>query len=452
VAAIAGAVATHISVDVARFDETMTLVQRDRNAAWFSREDGARVLVCSEIGSEGRNFQFVHHLFLFDLPWNPELLEQRIGRVDRIGQKNTIQIHVPYIRGSVYEILARWYMDGLNLFEKNVNGVHLIYNRFKQEIQALFDHTQHCAEIDEALLTKLILETKACCGRVSKQLAQGKNILLEMNSFKPESAANTIDCIVRAEADQSLEALLIQVLDHYGIENNAIDKTLFKLDPTHMADERFPVPKNLSGAMTFKRATAIVRDDVDFFTWDHPFVQQTFEYFITNNAGSCATAVLDGQGRQQILLETVFMLECVAPQHLNLEQYLLADPIRILVNHEGQDLTPAHEVRAFSRALKPDKGNWFKDMEQVRQTLVPSMIETSLTLARIQSDSMIQTAEKRITDLLGTEIIRLAELKKINPDIREKEIQLARAQMRSLSDHLSKARLRMDALRLIRVS
>ena len=82
VEAIDQALQTHLAIDVARFDETMTLLARDRNAVWFSKQDGARLLICSEIGSEGRNFQFVHHLFLFDLPLNPELLEQRIGRVE----------------------------------------------------------------------------------------------------------------------------------------------------------------------------------------------------------------------------------------------------------------------------------------------------------------------------------------------------------------------------------
>ena len=63
-----------------------------------AEKDGARILICSEIGSEGRNFQFAHHLVLFDLPLDPELLEQRIGRLDRIGQTSEIQVHVPYRR------------------------------------------------------------------------------------------------------------------------------------------------------------------------------------------------------------------------------------------------------------------------------------------------------------------------------------------------------------------
>ncbi|HCL13449.1 MAG TPA: hypothetical protein DHW66_15010, partial [Alteromonas sp.] len=63
--------------------------------------------------SEGRNFQFAHHLVLFDLPLTPDLLEQRIGRLDRIGQTQDIQIHVPVIEESAQSVLLKWYHEGL---------------------------------------------------------------------------------------------------------------------------------------------------------------------------------------------------------------------------------------------------------------------------------------------------------------------------------------------------
>src|SRR5690606_5190453 len=69
-----------------------------------------------EIGSEGRNFQFASDLILFDLPANPDVLEQRIGRPDRIGQENRIQIHVPYLVGTAQERMFRWYNEALNIF------------------------------------------------------------------------------------------------------------------------------------------------------------------------------------------------------------------------------------------------------------------------------------------------------------------------------------------------
>ncbi len=75
----------------AAFYEGLSILERDRAAAYFADlEAGAQTLVCSEIGSEGRNFQFAHHLVLFDLPLNPDLREQRIGRLDRRGQRETV--------------------------------------------------------------------------------------------------------------------------------------------------------------------------------------------------------------------------------------------------------------------------------------------------------------------------------------------------------------------------
>ncbi|HHH7389356.1 TPA: helicase-related protein, partial [Escherichia coli] len=99
------------------FHEGMSILERDRAAAYFADEEfGAQVLICSEIGSEGRNFQFSHHLVLFDLPAHPDLLEQRIGRLDRIGQQHTIQLHVPYLETSPQERLFKWYHEALNAF------------------------------------------------------------------------------------------------------------------------------------------------------------------------------------------------------------------------------------------------------------------------------------------------------------------------------------------------
>ncbi|MBL6991810.1 MAG: DEAD/DEAH box helicase family protein, partial [Bacteriovoracaceae bacterium] len=104
------------------FHSGLTLMARDRQVAYFAEPGGADLLLCTEVGSEGRNFEFVSHLVLFDLPLNPDLLEQRIGRLDRIGQKRDIHIHVPYIQNSYEEILFHWYHEGLDAFNAPVKG------------------------------------------------------------------------------------------------------------------------------------------------------------------------------------------------------------------------------------------------------------------------------------------------------------------------------------------
>ena len=89
----------HAGIKTAIFTEQMSLLERDQASAYFSDVEGAQILLASEIGSEGRNFQFASDLILFDLPANPDTLEQRIGRLDRIGQRHEINIHVPYVQG-----------------------------------------------------------------------------------------------------------------------------------------------------------------------------------------------------------------------------------------------------------------------------------------------------------------------------------------------------------------
>ena len=195
----------HLAVDAARFDETMTLLQRDRNAAWFAKEDGARLLICSEIGSEGRNFQFVHHLFLFDLPLNPELLEQRIGRVDRIGQKHDISIHVPYVTGSTQEVLARWYNEGLGIFRENINGLHAIFTRFEDRLTALMEETAETQKINEDGLALLIDDAASYTRDTREALDKGRHILVELNSFKPEPADRIIRRIRETDENPSLK-------------------------------------------------------------------------------------------------------------------------------------------------------------------------------------------------------------------------------------------------------
>ena len=117
------------SVKTGLFHSGLSLMARDRQAAFFAEPDGAQILLCTEIGSEGRNFEFAHHMVLFDLPTNPDLLEQRIGRLDRIGQRHDINIHVPLIEKSWDHLLFRWFHEGFNAFELSSKCGNLSCNK-----------------------------------------------------------------------------------------------------------------------------------------------------------------------------------------------------------------------------------------------------------------------------------------------------------------------------------
>src|SRR4029079_4410447 len=74
------------------FHEELSAVRRDTEVWGFRAADGPSILVSTEAGGEGRNFEFCHRLVLYDLPWKPSTVEQRIGRLDRIGRRMPVEI------------------------------------------------------------------------------------------------------------------------------------------------------------------------------------------------------------------------------------------------------------------------------------------------------------------------------------------------------------------------
>jgi len=446
----------HLSVDAARFDESMDLLTRDRQAAWFADPDGARLLVCSEIGSEGRNFQFVHHLFLYDLPVNPELLEQRIGRVDRIGQKEKIVIHVPYIRNTAHEILALWYDRGVGLFKENVNGLHAVYTQFKSRVAQLM--VQAVGRANDSMSEKikdLINDTVAFVEQITRNLNQGRHILLELNSFKPDSAHELIQLIHQTEKSKDLHNLMTDLLDLYGIETDHITEaagnSVVSFIPDRMTDENFPTLSGGGKFVTFDRATAIARDDLDFLTWDHPFVRQVMEYFTTQGEGQASVARLSGTGRQGLILESIFLLDLPDGNTSLAERFLPAHPIRVVVDHSGELLDAGDLPADWASSLMPDDPGWFLYLPQLVQDILPDMLDKSQNLARNTAQTHRLDGAAEMEKVLTREKDRLAVLSKINPGISGQEADAVTKDQAHFRSLILNARLRLDGVRLIRL-
>ena len=177
----------------ALFHEGMGLIARDRAAAYFAEsdlEEGAQILVCSEIGSEGRNFQFAHELVMFDLPRHPDLLEQRIGRLDRIGQRRDVLIYAPVFAGSAQETLQRWYHEGLNAFETPFPAADRVFRRVSSELEGLLD-----GPFDEPAVSTLVANTHELAQQTLRTLSDGRSRLLELNSCRPARADEAIEAI-----------------------------------------------------------------------------------------------------------------------------------------------------------------------------------------------------------------------------------------------------------------
>ena len=104
------------------FHEELSAARRDTEVARFRADDGPSILVSTEAGGEGRNFEFCHRLVLYDLPWKPSTVEQRIGRLDRIGRR--IPVEIVYFRpaSGIGADVVRLF-ERLGLFREPIAGV-----------------------------------------------------------------------------------------------------------------------------------------------------------------------------------------------------------------------------------------------------------------------------------------------------------------------------------------
>lgn len=450
VLAIDAALRELLNLKVALFHEGLPLVQRDRNAAWFAEEDGARLLLCSEIGGEGRNFQFAHHLVLFDLPFDPELLEQRIGRLDRIGQTAEIHVHVPFTIGSSQEVLARWYDEGLNACARNLRGGRELLERFGPRVHDLaqdFHETQASARAE---LERLLAETRHAAGELATRLEQGRDRLLELNSCRPEAAAPIIQEIRRQDGDRSLDNFLLAVFDQHGLQVEELWPRTYRLGSAGVFADSFPglPPEGLT--VTADRQRALAREDLQFLSWDHPLVTAALDLLLGSEAGNSSVAHWPDDKLRGLYLEAVFVLECIAPPELHVDRFLPPTPVRVLVNHTGKDESAAWDAEAFARRLKPGDLHALLDLPGLRDDVLPEMVEHAEALANHRVTALVTQAGEQMNRQLGREITRLAALQRVNPNVRPEEVAALVRQQTALAEHIRAARLRLDAVRLIR--
>ncbi len=430
------------------FHEHMTIVERDRAAALFADiEYGAQVLVCSEIGSEGRNFQFAHHLVLFDLPLNPDLLEQRIGRLDRIGQTETIKIHVPYLESSPQAVMANWYHQGLNALEHTCPAAHQVFSRVRP---ALHDALQHFD--DDEKTAGLIAASAELNAEFNAALQRGRDRLLEYNSCRPR-IANALKQAAEQEDDNSeIFEFLEQAFDCYGIdmEDHARDSYIIR-PGMHMQDSSFPALLEDGMTITTRRDVALTNEDLHFITWEHPLATGALEMITGNELGNTAMTAISHPGIQPgaLLVECLFVVDGAGQKALQLSRYLPTSTIRIVSDPKGRDigdkLTPelieAHQEKVDGKTA--NKVTRFYE-DEIRQ-----QIAAAEKTARERLPAIRDTAIQQARHMLEAEINRLKALQQVNPNVRADEIDHLETRYQAVMEALQSATLRLDALRVI---
>ena len=438
-------------VQSAVFHEGLSLVARDRAAAYFADdEEGAQVLICSEIGSEGRNFQFSHHLVLFDLPLNPDLLEQRIGRLDRIGQRHTVNIHVPFYQDSAQQVLLRWYHEGINAFERTCPAGLALYQQFEPTlIQCLSDSE------NSAALAQLITETKTTTADTLQALQQGRDRLLELNSCHHKKADVIVETMIEEERRQQLSAYMEKVFDQYGVEqehHSAASVILRSGD--HMLDHSFPGLTDDAVTATYSREVALSREDMQFLSWEHPMVTGAMDMVLSGELGNTAfcTLKLPPLKAGTLLLEAIFIVHCAAPGELQLQRYLPLSTLRIVVDSNNTDLSSVLMPAMLDKLGQKVPRRSAQDLVRHARPQISAMIARAEQLAEPKKDQLIAEAAGKMQTEQLAELQRLKALAAVNPNIRPQEVAHLQDTAVSSQRYLQHAQLKLDAIRVALVT
>ena len=432
------------------FYEGLSIIERDRAAAYFADEDaGAQVLICSEIGSEGRNFQFAHHLVLFDLPMNPDLLEQRIGRLDRIGQTEDIKIHIPYITGSAQEYLYRWYNEGIDAFAHSFSAGLSVYQLFEAQLTPWIDTDTPKAEDDFELL---INETAKHTHKVREELQNGRDQLLELNSCDNDVAESVIQTIADAERSEVLQSYMIMLFDTFGVDHDFHSEYCLVLHPTdHMLTGYFPGLKEEGVTISFDRAKAQQREEMEFITWENPMVSDAMEMVFSMDIGNAAIAALKLKAipAGTLMIECFFAIQCSAPKKYQVDRFLPATPIRVLLESSGKDLTAIIKHAQMNKlAEHVKKSTRLAILKQIRGEL-EKMITSAQKIAQGHAQPLISEAQERVSSTMGEELNRLTELKQLNGTIREEEIEFVASRQSEALAHIANASAELQAIRVL---
>ncbi|CNE71168.1 RNA polymerase-associated protein RapA [Yersinia nurmii] len=439
------------AIRAAVFHEGLSLIERDRAAAYFaSEEDGAQVLLCSEIGSEGRNFQFACQLVMFDLPFNPDLLEQRIGRLDRIGQNREIQIMVPYLENTAQAILVRWYHEGLDAFEHTCPTGRTIYDSAYQELIGYLATPAEQEGLDEFIHT-----CRQQHDKLKQQLEQGRDRLLEMHSNGGEHGQELAEAIANQDNDINLVSFALNLFDIVGINQEDRSDNLIVLTPSdHMLVPDFPGLPQDGCTVTFDRDQALSREDAQFVSWEHPIIRNGLDLILSGDTGSCAVSLLKNKALPvgTLLAELVYVVEAQAPKHLQLTRFLPPTPVRMLMDRKGTNLAAQVEFESFNRQLNAVNRHTSSKLVNAVQQEVHGMLQQAEALVEEQAKALIETAKQEADEKLSAELARLEALKAVNPNIRDDELEALEHNRKMVLENLNQAGWRLDAIRLVVVT
>jgi ATP-dependent helicase HepA len=321
---------------VGLFHEDLAPERRDIEVAQFRLSEGPGLLISTEAGGEGRNFEFCRRLILFDLPWNPAVVEQRIGRLDRIGR--TLPTEIVYFRPPLGfgRAVAALY-EAIGLFTEPLGGMERELRHVARAVER--EALTGPEEVDPAAFAAVLEEAQEAHGRV-QQAAYHE---LHRDPYLPAMAPEILSR-VPPELDALNEDLVMRALHRFGFETDVQSgqrSWMIEFGYEALLDQLPGVPAGSRWLGTFSREEAVEHETLDFFATGHPLVEGVLTELEEGRRGRVALLQVpeeNGEGE-------VFGLLAIYKRGPGFEA--------VAVDAQGRS-RPDLAVRLTSQALQPE--------------------------------------------------------------------------------------------------
>jgi len=335
--------------------------QKDESVERFRSSKTFSILISTEIGGEGRNFQFCRVLINYDLPWNPMKLEQRIGRLDRIGQKSKeIYIYNIFMEGTVETDVIHAIIKRINLFEESIGILEPIIGRIEKDFEGVV-----FAEEDGKKRKKLneFYRTLDEEIRKAKEIEiQLDDLMIDKKSFQMEGLITSLASCVDVKLTHNELYLLMKLFfdnhDHlYGILkdiqdiNEYISQDYYFPSKVFLKDILLKNPKykfQNEYLGTFNLDLARKQEQIDFFALGHPLINNILDYCISDQfKGNLSVFSIQRKGLEKfydltLIQEKEFYLFIFS---VKFQGYIIENQISaIIVDRNGKEISEFADI------------------------------------------------------------------------------------------------------------
>ena len=254
-----------------RFHGQLSPLQKDEAIQEFRDGAGPQVLVSTEAGGEGRNFQFSHILVNYDLPWNPMRVEQRIGRVDRIGQEHPVTIFNFHVRGTIEGRILDVLERRIRLFEESIGGLDPILGDAEADIRAALRAT---AEERDKELERVARRLEERVRRARTAGSQLEDFILDTKSYSAEIARTALQerQSVSQEDFERLMAELLGSVNTWVEDGQRAGERRIQFHPPFTEEHRELLGGEEKRRVCFDPRTFVDSEHVEYFGFGHPIV------------------------------------------------------------------------------------------------------------------------------------------------------------------------------------